>query len=313
MSEIKPRSMRMSDENYTRLQSLSEGRSLDETISFLLSTHDKDEERSGLGNQAVKLDELDEFLNAIRSQFSTLLRTCQNAKEVVRAEYRRELEEKNRSLEDMKDEIVRLQRETIRREASSQEVIEQLRSQLEAKKEENAALAARVRELEKDAAQKQQMMDSLTATLTSAEKKAAGMEQTEKLLRESEETVQELRSRNTELTKERTLLQEKTDQLEKNYRLLQEENRKKLENKKTDCEKQLADCREIYEKQLISCKEEYEKQLEGFSKQNEQELQTLRAQSDLTIRETQIQAQAQINAIKEEYQNKLFELLMKEK
>ena len=35
MSEIKPRSMRMSDENYSKLQTLSENRSLDETIAFL--------------------------------------------------------------------------------------------------------------------------------------------------------------------------------------------------------------------------------------------------------------------------------------
>ena len=176
MPELKPRSMRMSDENYTRLQNLSEGRSLDETITFLLSTHDKDEERSGLGNQAVKLDELDEFLNAIRSQFASLLYSCQNAKEIVRTEYRKELEEKNTVIDRMKDEILKLQKEIMRKDASAQETIEQLRSQLEDAKKEIATWTEKAASSESNATRKQQVIDSLSAALSSAEKKTNRLE-----------------------------------------------------------------------------------------------------------------------------------------
>ena len=313
MSEIKPRSMRMSDENYTRLQSLSEGRSLDETISFLLNTHDKDEARSGLGNQAVKLDELDEFLNTIRSQFAALLHTCQNTKEVVRSEYRKELEEKNLSIESMKDEILKLQREIMRKDASSQEEIEHLHSQMENFRETNTALESKVRDLEKSADQKQQMIDSLTAALASSEKKAAGLEQTEKILRESEETIRELRSRNSELKENQKTLQDKADILEKNNLLLQEEYRKNQKQKQTDYEKQLAACKEEYEKQLSKCRENFQEQITKLQEQKEQEIRVLRTESELTLREAEIQAQTRINTIKEEYQNRMFELLMKEK
>lgn len=302
MSEIKPRSMRMSDENYTRLQGLSEGRSLDETITFLLNTYDKDAERSGLGNQAVKLDELDEFLNAIRSQFAALLYTCQNAKEAVRTEYRKELEDKNSSIETMKDDILKLQKDMMRKNASAQEEIELLRSRLEDEKNKAAALESRVRDLEKTAVQKQQMIDSLSTALSSAGIKAEKLDATEKRLAESESAFRELRSQYTELLEDRNRYQDEALAAEKNYRKQQEETEKTLEKSKSD-----------YEKLLEKDKADAQEQIERLRLQQELEIKTLRTESELAIREAQIQAQGQINAIKEEYQNKLFELMMIEK
>ena len=236
MSEIKPRSMRMSDENYTRLQGLSEGRSLDDTISCLIQIYDRNEERSGLGNQAVKLDELDELLNTIRSQYTALLHTCQNAKEVVRTEYRKELEEQNTSIEKMKDENLKLQREIIRRDASSQEVIEDLRARLEKEKNEKASAMDRIKALEEASLQKQQVIDSLSAALSSAEKKAGKLEDTEKQLSESEAALRKLREQYAELNEERKLFKKKADETEKELQMQKEHTEQTLAQYRADHE-----------------------------------------------------------------------------
>ena len=302
MSEIKPRSMRMSDENYMRLQGLSEGRSLDETITYLLSTHDKDEARNGLGNQAIKLDELDEFLNAIRSQFTALLHTCQNAKDVVRAEYRKELDEKNASIESMKDEILKLQKDAMRKDASAQETIEKLRVQLEDRKKEVTSLESKIAEEGKNASQKQQVIDSLSSALTSAEKKAAQLETAAKQLSETETALKELRAQYEELKEEQKRIRKQLEEKETLCSQMKETHTQELERHKND-----------YIRQLETCKNESEKQLQQLKEQKEQEQKTLQQTCELSIREAQIGAQDQINRIKEEYQNKLFELLMKEK
>ncbi len=301
MAEMKPRSMRMSDENYTRLQELSEGRSLDETISFLLSTHDKDETRNSLGEQAIKLDELDEFLNAIRSQFAALLHTCQNAKEVVRLEYRKELEEQKNSIESMKNEIMKLQKEQIRKDASAQETIETLRMQLEAAKKEVADLEIRQNDEAKNAKQKQQVIDSLSAALASSEKKVSQLEHTETLWTKCEAAQKELRMQYEDLKAEQVKTQKQLEEKEALCKQLETEQVKTLEDWKAESSKQLA-----------ACHKEYQEQIQRFKEQKEQDEKTLQQSCALSIREAQIEAQEQINRIKEEYQNKLFELLTKE-
>lgn len=299
MPELKPRSMRMSDENYTRLQNLSEGRSLDETITFLLSTHDKDEERSGLGNQAVKLDELDEFLNAIRSQFAALLYSCQNAKEIVRTEYRKELEEKNTAIDRMKDDILKLQKEIMRKDASAQETIEQLRSQLDDAKKEIATWTEKAASSESNATQKQKVIDSLSAALSSTEKKANRLEETEKLLVNTETMLKELRIQYADLKKSQNLLQKKAEESASAYQQQKEENTKMLKQCQTDKEEQLAKCR-------LDCEEK----IQQLKVQQEQAMKALRMETELSIKEAQLHAQSSINEMKEEYQNKLFELIL---
>lgn len=310
MPELKPRSMRISDDNYTRLQNLSEGRSLDETITYLLSAHDKDEERNSLGNQAVKLDELDEFLNAIRSQFASLLYTCQNVKEVIRVEYRKELEDKNITIDSMKDEILKLQKETMRKDASAQEVIEQLRGQLEDKRKEHSALKAKEADYEKSIGQKQQTIDSLSAALSFAEKKANRLDEAETALANTESALKELRIQYAELKEDRDRLLKKTEDAAAIIQQQKDQDAKILEQSKANYEEQLHKCKTDYEEQLTKCKTDCEKQLNQLKTQQEIERKTLRTESELSIKEAQIQAQSRINEIKEEYQNKLFELMM---
>ncbi|MDO5411018.1 MAG: hypothetical protein Q4F21_11315 [Lachnospiraceae bacterium] len=302
MSEMKPRSMRMSDENYARLQSLSEGRSLDETIRALLSAHDKDEERNNLGGQAVKLDELDEFLNAIRSQFAALLHISQNAKEVVRTEYRKELDEKNAAIAAMKDEIVKLQNQVMKKDASAQETIEQLRGQLEDSRKKSQNLENSAAEASKIAEQKQQLIDSLSSALSSAEQKAIRLKESEKALADANAALKEAYAEYENLTKEHKKLQNRAEEVESLYQQQRERQQKAFEECKADCKTSLARAKSVFDEQSAQLKAKYEL-----------ELKTVRAEADFSIREARIQAQSQVNEIKEEYQNKLFEFMAQKK
>jgi chromosome segregation ATPase len=299
MAELKPRSVRMSDENYTRLQGLSEGRSLDETITQLLSTHDKDEERNGLGAQAIKLDELDEFLNAIRSQYAALLHSCQNAKEIVRTEYKKELEEKNAAIEGLKDDLLKSQKTQIKKETQIQETVERLRSQLEEEQQKTSLLEEKIKDYEQSAREKQQITDSLSVALTAAEKKSAELEPLKK----------ELSQTKAQLTETQILYKKSGKELE--------ETKNNLKKAKESCQAQMNVLQETHiqeqkedKEKLTSCQKEYEEKLQQQKSHYEQELSTLRATCDLSVREAAIQAQAQINEIKEEYQTKLFDIMV---
>jgi DNA repair exonuclease SbcCD ATPase subunit len=292
----------MSDENYQRLQGLSEGRSLDETITHLLSTYDKDEERNGLGAQAIKLDELDEFLNAIRSQFAALLSSCQNAKEVVRSEFRKELEERNLAIEDLKEELLKVQRESMHKEDAARAQVEQLRVQTEDQKNKIGLLKEQARNNDQMTAQKQQVIDSMSAALSAAEKKAAMLEDVQKQLAKSEESRKELSEQNRRLSEEKAALSNQLAKTEADY---QEELRVVKE--------QLESSAASREKELEALRNEAQDQLAREEERHNAQSDALRTQMELSVREAKIQAQSQINEIKEEYQNKLFELMMKDK
>ncbi|KIR01771.1 hypothetical protein P261_00585 [Lachnospiraceae bacterium TWA4] len=115
MGEIKPRSMRMSDENYSRLQELSDNRSLDDTISFLLKVYEKDEERNGLGTQNTKLDEFDELLQTLRSQYATSLHLLGTAKETVRGEFQEKFIKKEEMIHNLQEELASVQKKAFRK------------------------------------------------------------------------------------------------------------------------------------------------------------------------------------------------------
>jgi chromosome segregation ATPase len=292
----------MSDENYQRLQGLSEGRSLDETITHLLSTYDKDETRNSLGAQAIKLDELDEFLNAIRSQFAALLSSCQNAKEVVRSEFRKELEERDLAIEDLKEELLKVQRDAMHKEDAARTQVEQLRVQTEDQKNKIGLLKEQVRNNDQMAAQKQQVIDSMSAALSAAEKKASMLEEVQKQFARSEESRKELSEQNRRLSEEKTALSNALSKKEADHREELRVLKEQLESSETSREKELEALRSESQDQLAREEERHNAQVES-----------MRTQMELSVREAKIHAQSQINEIKEEYQNKLFELMLKDK
>ena len=202
----------------------------------------------------------------------------------------------------MKDEILKLQKDAMWKDASAQETIEKLRVQLEDRKKEVTSLESKIAEEGKNASQKQQVIDSLSSALTSAEKKAAQLETAAKQLSETETALKELRAQYEELKEEQKRIRKQLEEKETLCSQMKETHTQELERHKND-----------YIRQLETCKNESEKQLQQLKEQKEQEQKTLQQTCELSIREAQIGAQDQINRIKEEYQNKLFELLMKEK
>lgn len=302
MSEIKPRSLRMSEENYGRLQTLSDGRSMDETISFLLASFDRQEERNGLGTQAVKLDELDEYLNAVRSQFSALLHNCQNARELAREDFRRELNDRNLEIEKLKDEVLKLQREQIRKDSNAQETIDELKRKLEIQKDTSAALQKQLDETAAGSAAGQQAIASLSTALSAAEKKASlldscqiELEGLQNQLKDAQTHNEEQRKSIMELQQSLQILQKKDAQWEEKYHAeivrLQEE----------------FNCRS--EEQL----QEHNRILQHLEKEYEQKIQWMQNEKELIRKEAQVKAQEEINAIRESYQNKLYQMMMEEK
>ncbi|MGN0267309.1 MAG: hypothetical protein ACI4D7_06490, partial [Lachnospiraceae bacterium] len=215
MSEIKPRSLRMSEENYGRLQTLSDGRSMDDTISFLLASFDRQEERNGLGTQAVKLDELDEYLNAVRSQFSALLHNCQNARELAREDFRRELNDRNLEIEKLKDEVLKLQREQIRKDSNAQETIDELKRKLEIQKDTSAALQKQLDETAAGSAAAQQAIASLSTALSAAEKKATLLDSCQIELEGLQNQLKDVQTHNEEQRKSIMELQQSLQILQK--------------------------------------------------------------------------------------------------
>lgn len=313
MAELKPRSMRLSDENYTKLQGLAEGRSLDETIHHLLTVCERDEERTGLGNQAARLDEMDELLAAVRSQYAAVLHICQNAKETVRAEYRRELEEKQTLLDRLKDEMLKLQKNSLRKDASAQEMLEKLRVELEESKKQNKQLARQLEEGARDQQQKQELNQSLTVALKLAEKKAAQMEifqrkaeEVSSVLDTLKPQLQALQEQQKQLTAEKNRLQRELEEITSQLELERNDRKKKREEEEENL-------RQKYEQKLCDLQKEHEASLKRQKESLEEKFAAARTRSDLRLKEEQLQAQARINDIKEEYQNRLFELLMREK
>ncbi|MCI6732631.1 MAG: hypothetical protein MR487_09965 [Lachnospiraceae bacterium] len=302
MSEIKPRSLRMSEENYGRLQTLSDGRSMDDTISFLLASFDRQEERNGLGTQAVKLDELDEYLNAVRSQFSALLHNCQNARELARDDFRRELNDRNLEIEKLKDEVLKLQREQIRKDSNAQETIDELKRKLEIQKDTSAALQKQLDETAAGSAAGQQAIASLSTALSAAEKKASlldscqiELEGLQNQLKDAQTHNEEQRKSIMELQQSLQILQKKDAQWEEKYhaeiaRLQEELNRRS-------------------EEQM----QEHSRELQHLTKEYEQKIQWMQSEQELIRKEAQIKAQEEINAIRESYQNKLYQMMIEEK
>lgn len=312
MSEIKPRSMRMSDENYSRLQSLSEGRSMDDTITFLLTTHDKDEARNGLGPQAIRLDELDEYLDAIRSQFAALLHSCRDAKELVRSEVQAEIREKNQVIEQLKDDVLKLQKDAMRKNAAAQEAIESLRDKAEKEQAAAALLQTQVDEGVRQATSQQQIIDSLSTALSSAEKKADQLEQALQQLEDARQRILDLEHVNQELRDEKTASAQKletvTAQLEQ-ITLTQEDHERQFTEQQDMAIRQLT---EAYDEKLERAETGYQESLSRLKAAHEQQLQAEKTAAELRLREVQLQAREEIHSAKEAYQEKLFTLMMKD-
>lgn len=302
MSEIKPRSLRMSEENYGRLQTLSDGRSMDETISFLLASFDRQEERNGLGTQAVKLDELDEYLNAVRSQFSALLHNCQNARELAREDFRRELNDRNLEIEKLKDEVLKLQREQIRKDSNAQETIDELKRKLEIQKDTSAALQKQLDETAAGSAAGQQAIASLSTALSAAEKKASLLDSCQIELEGLQNQLKDARTRNEEHRKSIMELQQTLQVLQKKDAQWEEKYHAEIARLQEEF-----NCRS--EEQM----QEHSRELQHLTKEYEQKIQWMQNEQELIRKETQVKAQEEINAIRESYQNKLYQMMMEEK
>lgn len=280
MSEIKPRSMRMSDENYTKLQTLSENRSLDETVAFLLKIYEKDEERNSLGVQSVKLDELDELLGAVRSNYAAALHTCTNAKEVVRSEFNKQLTEKEELLVKQQSEIVALQKQLLTQKEESQKEISRL--QAESQEYQNTVQITKqyLEENQTVTLQKQQAIDVLTKALTASEEKASQVE----LLKEQIELLKKKEEESTYFAKELKKAKEEIEALTLQKAQIQKE-----------------------------AKESLEKEITSLTARHTLELEQVKSQTELLIREAKLVAATQVNEIREKYQEKIFELLEKER
>ena len=302
MSEIKPRSLRMSEENYGRLQTLSDGRSMDETISFLLASFDRQEERNGLGTQAVKLDELDEYLNAVRSQFSALLHNCQNARELAREDFRRELNDRNLEIEKLKDEVLKLQREQIRKDSNAQETIDELKRKLEIQKDTSAALQKQLDETAAGSAAGQQAIASLSTALSAAEKKASLLDSCQIELEGLQNQLKDARTRNEEHRKSIMELQQSLQILQKKDAQWEEKYHAEIARLQEEF-----NCRS--EEQM----QEHSRELQHLTKEYEQKIQWMQNEQELIRKETQVKAQEEINAIRESYQNKLYQMMMEDK
>lgn len=302
MSEIKPRSLRMSEENYGRLQTLSDGRSMDETISFLLASFDRQEERNGLGTQAVKLDELDEYLNTVRSQFSALLHNCQNARELAREDFRRELNDRNLEIEKLKDEVLKFQREQIRKDSNAQETIDELKRKLEIQKDTSAALQKQLDETAAGSAAGQQAIASLSTALSAAEKKASLLDSCQIELEGLQNQLKDARTRNEEQRKSIMELQQSLQILQKKDAQWEEKYHAEIARLQEEF-----NCRS--EEQM----QEHSRELQHLTKEYEQKIQWMQNEQELIRKETQVKAQEEINAIRESYQNKLYQMMMEEK
>lgn len=302
MAEIKPRSLRMSEENYGRLQTLSDGRSMDDTISFLLSSFDRQEERNGLGTQAVKLDELDEYLNAVRSQFSTLLHNCQNARELAREDFRRELNNRNQEIEQLKDEILKLQRDQIRKDASAQETIDTITNKLEKQKDIASSLQKQMEEASAGNAASQQAIASLTAALSAAEKKASLLDSCQMELEGLQNQLKDARTLNEEYKKSMMELQQSIQTLQK-----------KNEQWEEKYNAGIARLQEELKRRSEEQMNEHSREIQQMTKEYEQKIEWIRKEQELIRKEERVKVQEEINAIRESCQDKLYQMMMTEK
>ena len=285
MSEIKPRSMRMSDENYSKLQTLSENRSLDETIAFLLRTYEKDEERNALGVQSVKLDEFDELLQAVRSNYATALQTSAQAKEIARSELLREVASKEEERRKSEEEMIRLQNRLFSEKEENIKQLQKVKDELEESTKAQISIKETLLESNKVLEQKQQALDVLTKALSQAEKKASQVE----VLQEQIKNLQ--------------------NQLE-NFERIQIEY-KKLSNELEQVKESKLKLQDELEKNKKEAKEELVKELMNKDSMHKLELEQIRTSATLSIREAKLDAATQINEIREKYQDKMMELLEK--
>jgi hypothetical protein len=280
MSEMKPRSMRMSDENYAKLQTLSENRSLDETVTFLLQIYEKDEERNALGTQSVKLDELDELLRVIRSNYATILQTATQAKEVARSEFRDQLAQKEELLNKQQGEIVVLQKQLLTQEEEEKKQSQSLQNELASCKQVLEMTKKNLEDSQKVITQKQQTLEALTKALSVAEQKASQVEPLKEQLEELQKKEKEYTYFSNELVKARAEIEKLTLQKEQVER---------------------------------DSKETLEKEQKNLTTLYQLEIEKVKSEAELSIREAKLIAATQVNEIREKYQEKMFELLEKEK
>ena len=143
----------------------------------------------------------------------------------------------------MKDEILKLQKDAMRKDASAQETIEKLRVQLEDRKKQVTSLESKIAEEGKNASQKQQVIDSLSSALTSAEKKAAQLETAAKQLSETETALKELRAQYEELKEEQKRIRKQLEEKETLCSQMKETHTQELERHKNDYIRQLETCK----------------------------------------------------------------------
>lgn len=247
MSELKPRTIRTDEETIAKFKEISDNIGGNQQLAFekLIESYELQQGKMILTEKAADIEQFEKYVSCLIHMYMRTLEDNQNVTATVRIEFSKQLKMKDDIILDLQEKIKKLEQER----QSNANMNHKLLS-IENASQKNEELAKTLQNALQD---KSKRIEELEASLTKHEKEKDNLLSQEKQIRQLEEELNQLKTNNSLLEKEKITLSVEQD---KKILTFDREHQKEITKLQTEHQKEIDTYQKKYMELLEVIKQE---------------------------------------------------------